>query len=963
MDSQNTCKRCGTVLPPDAPTGLCPACLMNVAIGANTQTEAGYIRFTPPAVAELAGKFPQLEILEFIGQGGMGAVYKARQKELGRIVALKILPPDIGQDTAFAERFTREAKALAILNHPNVVTLYEFGRAEGLYFFLMEFVDGVNLRQLMAGGRVSAREALAIVPEICDALQYAHDQGIVHRDIKPENILLDRRGRVKVADFGLAKIIAEAGREAALEGTVPATPDLTEVGKTVGTPQYMSPEQITAPGEVDNRADIYALGVVFYQMLTGELPGKPLEPPSHKVQIDVRLDAVVLRALEKKPELRYQQVSDVKTMVETIATTPHSPASPPASPVATGGSPSHEQPSTPPRFSRTAIAGACWVPIALIVFVQLFSVPQTIPVQAGSPSSGPGSLAPLIGLPQVLYWVIASLVTTILGWVAVSQIRNSAGRLYGLWLAVADGLLFPLLALDVFLGFIWFTAIGFTVAILPLSWKESNPAGIDHLCWAILIILTVLSAAVADFLIARAVWREVNKNTPPPVPSDGHTGATAAQGGANLPPETASPKAGWWPVVITVGLHAVLLLAMAVIVVFVPPIFNTMYQGFGFGGRPLPDLTRLVIGISHRGMFVMIPIVLAVDVLLCWLIQRAGSRKLLVGWAVLGTLGVAGLMIVAGGGLLMPMKVMSDQLHGTLPPAAVTATPPTFDANASNAKMLVLLTIVASLLVAVLVGRTIIRRVWCAVNKGTGASSAAQQDTVSEAARARPPLRPTLILHAVLFVLVCFIYLIGIPPYVAFLRDLHNQGFDVSTPLAARLVIQVGRIWALLLFPLMFVTDVGLCFLARKVAGQRGLLWWSGAVIVGLVLMMVMSAAVLWSPVSKIVEVINPAANESSASGQAQRNNPDVTSDATKAKLDSTALLTEPPKLRFLAWQDENPSWHHWKAWRPDGQQADTKDERQILDHLVNPPEGEPLEREIRTRGTGAQPLVFASGD
>ena len=141
----------------------------------------------------------------------MGAVYKARQRELDRVVALKILPPGIGQDPAFAERFTREAKALAKLNHPGIVTLYEFGKADGLFFFLMEFVDGVTLRQLLEGERISAREALAIVPQICDALQYAHDQGIVHRDIKPENILLDRQGRVKVADFGLAKLVGTEG--------------------------------------------------------------------------------------------------------------------------------------------------------------------------------------------------------------------------------------------------------------------------------------------------------------------------------------------------------------------------------------------------------------------------------------------------------------------------------------------------------------------------------------------------------------------------------------------------------------------------------------------------------------------------------------------------------------------------------------------------------------------------------
>ena len=264
----------------------------------------------------------------------MGVVYKARQKELDRIVALKILPPGIGSDPAFAERFAREAKALARLNHPGIVTVHDFGRANGLFYFLMEFVDGVSLRQLMKTGRVSPREALAIVPQICDALQYAHDQGIVHRDIKPENILLDRQGRVKVADFGLAKLVgarggagsplpaADAQADDGAHGVPRPADALTEAGKVMGTPQYMAPEQAEHPGEVDHRADIYALGVVFYQMLTGELPDKRIEPPSKKVQVDVRLDEVVLRALEVDPERRYQQASEVKTAIETITQGP-----------------------------------------------------------------------------------------------------------------------------------------------------------------------------------------------------------------------------------------------------------------------------------------------------------------------------------------------------------------------------------------------------------------------------------------------------------------------------------------------------------------------------------------------------------------------------------------------------------------------------------------------------------------
>ncbi len=325
MDTTKICSGCQEPLAPNAPDGLCPACLMKaglgtgIDIGPDSDAEGARTRFVAPTLEELVKPFPELEILGFIGQGGMGAVYKARQKALDRIVALKILPPGIGGDPSFAQRFAREAQALAKLNHPGIVTLYEFGQADGLFYFLMEFVDGVNLRHLLEAGRVSPREALAIVPQICDALQYAHDQGIVHRDIKPENILLDRQGRVKVADFGLAKLVGTEGEPSAAGSLVASTAVISEAGHVMGTPQYMAPEQREHPAEVNHRADIYSLGVVFYQMLTGELPGKRVEPPSHTVRVDVRLDEVVLRALQHEPERRYQQVRQMKSAVETIS--------------------------------------------------------------------------------------------------------------------------------------------------------------------------------------------------------------------------------------------------------------------------------------------------------------------------------------------------------------------------------------------------------------------------------------------------------------------------------------------------------------------------------------------------------------------------------------------------------------------------------------------------------------------
>ena len=318
MADVQTCPNCGAEIPADAPAGLCPKCLLRegfnsgepsaLAEAAATQSHAGAPTpgFIPPLPSELAPQFPQLEILELLGHGGMGAVYKARQPGLDRIVALKILPPRAGQDPAFAERFVREARAMARLSHPRITNVYDFGQTGGLFFLVMEFIDGVNLRQAIRAGTVTPKVALEIVTQVCDALQYAHDEGVVHRDIKPENILLDRRGRVKIADFGLAKLLGAGGAEAELTGT----------HQVMGTLRYMAPEQMEGSRNVDHRADIYSLGVVFYELLTGEVPMGRFQPPSEKVQVDVRIDEVVLKSLEREPERRYQHASEMKSDVE-----------------------------------------------------------------------------------------------------------------------------------------------------------------------------------------------------------------------------------------------------------------------------------------------------------------------------------------------------------------------------------------------------------------------------------------------------------------------------------------------------------------------------------------------------------------------------------------------------------------------------------------------------------------------
>ncbi|WP_235952293.1 serine/threonine-protein kinase [Crateriforma spongiae] len=265
--------------------------------------------FVPPPVQRVADMFPNLQVIELLGAGGMGAVYKAKQEGLDRVVALKILPAEFAHDAKFSLRFTREARTLAKLNHPNIVSVFEFGNVQDTFFFLMEFVDGPTLRDVVRAGGLSPKHALEIIPHLCDALQYAHDNGVIHRDIKPENILLTHQGTVKIVDFGLSRL---------LDSPSQAT-DLTGTHQVMGTPRYMAPEQFEGTHQVDHRADIYSLGVVFYEMLTGELPMGRFAAPSQKVAIDVRLDEVVLRTLEKEPSQRYQAASEIKSDLKSIA--------------------------------------------------------------------------------------------------------------------------------------------------------------------------------------------------------------------------------------------------------------------------------------------------------------------------------------------------------------------------------------------------------------------------------------------------------------------------------------------------------------------------------------------------------------------------------------------------------------------------------------------------------------------
>lgn len=423
--ANSNCPRCGKPIPENAPSGLCPACVMSGAATTASQTIPNP-KSPPPSLKEIAAHFPDLEVLEIIGVGGMGAVYKARQPKLDRCVALKILHVH-DDDPAFEERFNREARVLARLNHPNIVTIFDFGTAGPYHFLLMEHIDGVNLRQAMQAGRFSPDEALTLVQEMCAALKSAHEDGILHRDIKPENILLDSQGRLKIADFGIAKLV---GPEDLQNFT------LTRQDSVLGSPQYMAPEQIESPEDVDQRADIYSLGVVLYELLTGELPLGRFAAPSSKNDIDSRIDEIVFRTLEKERDARFQSAEEVSTSVDTLAQSP-------APTIKTGT-------GTTARFATvSAILTAISVPLIYFTFFTLFSSNSSSgPDQVSSNSESVANFwVRLIGIGAALLALISVILGFFLGISALSTIRQSNGQKRGLNRATFATLTWPILIL------------------------------------------------------------------------------------------------------------------------------------------------------------------------------------------------------------------------------------------------------------------------------------------------------------------------------------------------------------------------------------------------------------------------------------------------------------------------------------------------------------------------------------
>jgi serine/threonine protein kinase len=263
----------------------------------------------PPTPEDLAPELPQYEILGLLGRGGMGAVYKARQKSLNREVAIKVLPPTIEDaDMHYAERFIAEAQSMARLEHSNIIAVYDAGQTPGgLLYFVMQYVQGTDVAQMIAAsGKLPPEHAYAITAHVCDALAYAHKNGLIHRDIKPANIMVDMEGRVKVADFGLAK-------------AVDAQTGFTQSNMAVGTPDFVAPEALIPGMPVDGRADLYAVGVMLYQMLTGSIPRGAFKPASVMVPgLDARFDQIVFKAMQVDREERHSSATELRQHLDSI---------------------------------------------------------------------------------------------------------------------------------------------------------------------------------------------------------------------------------------------------------------------------------------------------------------------------------------------------------------------------------------------------------------------------------------------------------------------------------------------------------------------------------------------------------------------------------------------------------------------------------------------------------------------
>jgi len=261
-----------------------------------------YPEFQPPSPEEIAVHFPGYDSFQFIDAGGMGAVYLARQVSLNRKVAIKILPREFGDNEEFREGFQVEAKMMAKLNHPNLIGVYDFGDVEGMLFIVMEFIEGKSLYHSANGKAIDPRIAGMIASQVCRGLAHAHGLGVIHRDVKPANILLDPNARPRLGDFGLARPVTESEQE----------------GMIFGTPGYTAPEVTGDPNSVDQRSDIFAIGVILYELLTARLPEGDFVEPSQICGCDKRWDIITRKAIAPDASLRYDDAAKLAQDIEAV---------------------------------------------------------------------------------------------------------------------------------------------------------------------------------------------------------------------------------------------------------------------------------------------------------------------------------------------------------------------------------------------------------------------------------------------------------------------------------------------------------------------------------------------------------------------------------------------------------------------------------------------------------------------
>jgi serine/threonine protein kinase len=350
-----------------------------------------HITFLAPEPADLAPFFPGYDIQGLIATGGMGAVYCAVQKSLERRVAIKILPQEFSQDAAFCAGFEAEAKAMARLNHPNLIGVYDFGEVNGTLFIIMEYVPGKSLFHSAHGLAIDPDEVIRLVTGICNGLAHAHANGIIHRDIKPSNILLDQNAEPKIGDFGLAHPIGRT----------------VEAGEEIfGTPHYTAPEVVGSPQSVNYRADIFSVGVLLHELLTGRLPAEDPRPASVIMPCDPRFDAIIRRATDPLPDRRYTSAAEISSDLHTIsqsnaargAAMPPSSGPPRAVPGRVRTPVSKKKPSSLPKILlillAIVIAGAAYQ-----YFSPLKSAPAkpatTAPVAESAPAPGPPAETPV----------------------------------------------------------------------------------------------------------------------------------------------------------------------------------------------------------------------------------------------------------------------------------------------------------------------------------------------------------------------------------------------------------------------------------------------------------------------------------------------------------------------------------------------------------------------------------------